>query len=248
MEAVVAEWRRPASRCAGALVWMLKDLSPGPGWGVVDSSGIPKLAWHALRRAFRPVQVALLDEGLNGLAVSLINETAAPVSAKLSLLCLQAGDVVVMRRECEVLLPARSARTMSSAQLIGSFFDITYAYRFGPPPLEVAIVTLEDAGTGERFSEAAHFPLGRSTVAHDPGLSAMLERDGQGWVVAIQANRFAPCIQIEAPHHHAEEEGFHLLPGERRRVKLLPIGAAEGAPAGEVLSITPKQAVGCRFG
>lgn len=248
MEAVVAEWRRPASRCAGALVWMLKDLSPGPGWGVVDSSGIPKLAWHALRRAFRPVQVALLDEGLNGLAVSLINETAAPVSAKLSLLCLQAGDVVVMRRECEVLLPARSARTMSSAQLIGSFFDITYAYRFGPPPLEVAIVTLEDAGTGERFSEAAHFPLGRSTVAHDPGLSAMLERDGQGWVVAIQANRFAPCIQIEAPHHHAEEEGFHLLPGERRRVKLLPIGAAEGAPAGEVLSIAPKQAVGCRFG
>ncbi|TAJ86848.1 MAG: glycoside hydrolase family 2 protein [Reyranella sp.] len=249
MEAVVAEWRRPASRCAGALVWMLKDLSPGPGWGVVDSSGIPKLAWHGLRRAFRPVQVALTDEGLNGLAVHLINETAAPVSAKLSLLCLQAGDVVVMKRECELTMPARSARTMSAAELIGSFFDITYAYRFGPPPLELAAVALDDAGTGARLGEAAYFPLGRSAITHDPGLSAKLERDGEGWSVVVQADRFAPCIQIEAPHHHAGDEGFHLLPGEQRRVKLLPAaGAGEKPPTGEVLSVAPKRATSCRFG
>lgn len=248
MEAVIAEWRRPASSCAGALVWMLKDLSPGPGWGVVDSSGMPKLAWHGLRRAFRPLQVALTDEGLNGLGVHLVNETAAPVSAKLSLLCLQAGDVVVMRRERELVLPPRSARTITSAELIGSFFDITYAYRFGPPPLEVALVTLEDSGTGERLGEAAHFPMGRATIAHDPGLSAELERDAEGWLVAIRATRFAPCIQIEVQHHHAEDEGFHLLPGEQRRVRLLSAGTAGGRPAGEVLSVTPARATGCRFG
>lgn len=247
MEAVIAEWRRPRSCCAGALVWMLKDLSPGPGWGVVDSTGVPKLAWHGLRRAFRPIHVALTDEGLNGLGVHLVNETAAPVSARLSMLCLWAGDVVVMRRECEFVLPSRSARTMTSAELIGSFFDITYAYRFGPPPLEVAVVTLDDAGTGERLSEAAHFPLGRAAIAHAPGLSAELERDGEGWVVAIQAHHFAPCIQIEVPHHYAEDEGFHLLPGEQRRVRLLPAGAAGGPPSGEVLSVTPARATGCRF-
>ncbi len=249
MESVVAEWRRPASSCAGALVWMLKDLSPGPGWGVVDSDGIPKLAWHGLRRAFRPVQVALTDEGLSGLGVHLVNETEAPVSAKLSLLCLQAGDVVVMRRECDLTMPARSARTITSAELIGSFFDISYAYRFGPPPLEVAIVTLDDSRTGERLGEAAYFPLGRSAMAHDPGLSAELERDGEGWAVVVQAKRFAPCIQIEVPHHYAGDEGFHLLPGEQRRVKLLPTADAGGKPpAGEVLSVTPKRATGCRFG
>lgn len=247
MEAVIAEWRRPASSCAGALVWMLKDLSPGPGWGVADSSGIPKLAWHGLRRAFRPVQVALTDEGLNGLGVHLVNETAAPVAARLSLLCLRDGDVVVMRRAREVVMPPRSARTVSSAELIGSFFDVTYAYRFGPPPLEVALVILDDAGTGGRLGEAAHYPLGRAAIAHDPGLSAELERDGEGWLVAIQANRFAPCIQIEVPHHYAEDEGFHLLPGEQRRVRLRPIGAAGRRPYGEVISVTPARATGCRF-
>ena len=89
MEATIAEWRRAGSSCAGALVWMLKDFVPGAGWGVIDANGRPKLAWHALRRAFRPVQVALTDEGLNGLGIHLINETAEPVRAKLSLRCFE---------------------------------------------------------------------------------------------------------------------------------------------------------------
>lgn len=250
MEAVIGEWRRPASACAGALVWMLKDPSPGPGWGVVDSSGVPKLAWHGLRRAFRPVQVALTDEGLNGLGIHLINDTATPLQAKLSLICLQAGDIVTMRRECEIVLPAHGARTVTSAELIGSFFDITYAYRFGVPPLEVTVVTLTAAGTGARLAEAAHFPLGRAALTHDPGLSATMEREGTGWAVTIQAAKFAPCIQIEAPHYRAVDEGFHLLPGEQRRIALLPIGTTDEPPAGEVLSVMPKRdrTASCRFG
>ena len=248
MDAVIAEWRRPASRCAGALVWMLKDLSPGPGWGVVDWTGIPKLAWHGLRRAFRPIQVALTDEGVNGLGIHLINESREPVPARLSLICLRAGDVVVIRRDCEIVMPARSSRTMTSAELIGSFFDVTYAYRFGPAPLEVAVVTLNEAATGERLGEAAYFPQGRSVLAHDPGLSAKLEREGGDWVLEVSAARFASCIQIEASDHYSEDEGFDLLPGEHRRVKLVAIGAADEAPAGEVLSVTPARSAGCRFG
>src|SRR6185369_4931523 len=85
MEATIAEWRRAGSSCHGALIWMLKDFVPGAGWGVIDANGLPKLAWHALRCAFRPVQVALTDEGLNGLDIHLINETAETVRAKLML-------------------------------------------------------------------------------------------------------------------------------------------------------------------
>jgi beta-mannosidase len=154
MEATIAEWRRAGSSCWGALVWMLKDFVPGPGWGVIDANGRPKPAWHALRRAFRPVQVALTDEGLNGLCIHLINETAETVHAKLSLRCFGDGDTVTMHRERDVELPPRSNRTLSSAELIGSFFDITWAYRFGPPPLKRTEVTLADAKTGARLAEA----------------------------------------------------------------------------------------------
>jgi len=161
MEATIAEWRRAGSSCHGALVWMLKDFVPGAGWGVIDANGLPKPAWHALRRAFRPVQVALTDEGLDGLDIHLINETPAPVRARLMLRCFMEGGTVVMRREREVELPPRGTLTIGSAELIGSFFDITWAYRFGPPPLQMTEVTLDDCTSGARLADARHYPAGR---------------------------------------------------------------------------------------
>ena len=229
MEAAVAEWRRAGSSCAGALVWMLKDFLPGAGWGVIDSGGSPKLAWHALRRAFRPVQVTLTDEGLDGLAIHLINDMARPVRAKLSLRCYQNGETVVMHRARDVELPPRSNRTLSTAELIGAFFDITCAYRFGPPALDVTAVTLDDAATGERLAEAAHFPQGHAALTAEPGL--VVEPVG-GHALRIRATRFAACVQVEDPHWRAADEGFNLEPGEERIVELVRV--SEGAPAGVV--------------
>lgn len=232
MEETIAEWRRAGSSCAGALVWMLKDFVPGAGWGVIDSSGVPKLAWHGLRRAFRPVQVALTDEGLNGLGIHLINDTAVPVRAKLGLHCFQNGETVVMRREREVELAPRSGRTMSSAELVGAFFDITHAYRFGPPALDVTAVTLDDVATGGRLAEAVHFPLGRAGLKAEPEL--LVERVEPG-AISIRAKRFAACIQVEDSVGWAEDEGFFLMPAERRVVRLL--GVSTGAvPRGTVTS------------
>ena len=224
MEATIAEWRRAGSSCHGALVWMLKDFVPGAGWGVIDANGLPKPAWHALRRAFRLVQVALTDEGLNGLGIHLINDTAETVRATLSLRCFKGGETVVMRREREVELPPRSNRTLSSTELIGSFFDITWAYRFGPPPLDATLVTLGD------LARAVHFPLGRAALTHDPGLSAETVRDEDGWSLSLRAARLAAGIQIEARHHVAEDDGFCLAPGEERTIRLLPVSGATEVP------------------
>jgi beta-mannosidase len=236
MEATLAEWRRAGSTCAGALVWMLKDFTPGAGWGVIDSFGRPKLAWHALRRACRPVQVALTDEGLNGLAIHLINETAAALRARLSLVCLLGGEAIVMKREREVDLPAHSVQALSSADLIGSFFDITAAYHFGPPALDSTIVRLGDAASGALLSEALHFPQGRAALTHDAALAADLVRDGDTWMLRLKTGRFAPCIQVEDKAYYAADEGFALLPGEERSVPLLGTGDAKARPSGRVIA------------
>jgi beta-mannosidase len=224
IEATIAEWRRFDSSCHGALVWMLKDFMPGAGWGVIDANGLPKPAWHALRRAFRPVQVALTDEGLNGLGIHLINETAEIVRSRLALRCFKDGETVVLRREREVELPPRSSLTVGSAELIGSFFDITWAYRFGPPPLDATLVTLGD------LARASHFPLGRAALKHDPGLTAEAMRDERGWLLKLRAARLAPCVQIEGVHHIAEDEGFCLAPGEERLVRLCPVAGSMADP------------------
>jgi beta-mannosidase len=174
--------------------------------------------------------VALTEEGLNGLGIHLINETAKPVRAKLALRCYQNGEIVVMRRDRDVELPARSNQTLSSTELIGSFFDITHAYRFGPPALDVTAVTLDDAATGERIADAAHFPQERGALKADPELAVELIGGDR---LKIHATRFAACVQIEDAEWRAEDEGFNLQPGEERIVRLLRISGT-ATPSGAV--------------
>jgi beta-mannosidase len=234
MEEVFAEWRRGRSTCAGGLVWMYQDLWPGAGWGVVDSLGAPKAAWHALKRAFRPVQVTLTDEGVNGLAVHVINETGEPVAATLSLACLRNGEVPVLRAERALVLEPRSAHEIAAASLSGTFFDMTYAYRFGPPPHDVTVAAITDA-SGRRLAEAFHFPQGRGATRAELGLSAVLEGHDGSWTLRLQSQRCAQSVHVDDERFRAEDEWFHLAPGIERQVRLVARdGASDAVPDGEV--------------
>ncbi len=65
----------PGSTCRGGLVWFARDLSPGAGWGIVDSTGRPKAAYWYLKRALAPIALVGADEGLNGLWLHALNDT-----------------------------------------------------------------------------------------------------------------------------------------------------------------------------
>jgi len=237
MEETFAEWRRPGSPTRGALVWLLQDLQPGAGWGVIASDGEPKSAWHGLARAFRPVQLALTDEGVNGLALHVLNERPEPLAATVELTCWRAGEVAVVQAKREVTLAPRSAMSLSAFELIGRFFDIAYAYRFGPPGHDVTSAVLRDAASGEVLAEAFHFPLGRGHERHHCGLSAQLEREGDDWWLVLSTQRFAQSVEIVDPAWRPERSWFHLAPGEPRRIRLRQRPGGGIAPAGEVRAV-----------
>ncbi|WP_448208310.1 glycoside hydrolase family 2 protein [Azospirillum sp. sgz302134] len=234
MEATFAEWRRAGSTCWGGLVFMYQDLLPGAGWGVVDADGVPKAAWHALRRAFRPVQVLLTDEGVNGLAVHLINETPRAIEATLTLHCLRDGETAVMRAERPVALPPRSVQAMPASALFDRFFDLTYSYRFGPPGHDATVAALTDTASGARLAEAFHFPSFRPHERADLGLSAEVARTEEGWALTLRSRRLARFVQIEDDSYRAEEDWFHLAPGVERTVRLIARSRKGGVPDGEV--------------
>ncbi|WP_420100872.1 glycosyl hydrolase 2 galactose-binding domain-containing protein [Bosea sp. (in: a-proteobacteria)] len=244
MEASFAEWRRPASPTRGALVWLLQDLRPGAGWGVIASDGEPKSAWYGLQRAFRPVQLTITDEGVNGLALHLINERPEAVSAIVELTCWREGHLAVVKASREVTLDARSARTLSAFELIGRFFDITYAYRFGPPGHDATSVLLRDAVSGAVLAEAFHFPLGRGHERHELGLSAALEADGESWSVRIAAERFAQSVEIVDAGWRPAQNWFHLAPGEERLVALKPRRTGLGRPSGFARAVNGRREAG----
>ena len=61
VERTLADLRRPGSRCDGVIILAARDLVPGAGWGLLDSEGLPKATWYAMRRACAPVAVLLTD-------------------------------------------------------------------------------------------------------------------------------------------------------------------------------------------
>jgi len=242
MEEVYAEWRRARSGCGGGLVFLYQDLWAGAGWGVVDALGAPKAAYFALKRAFRPVQVALTDEGVNGLAVHVTNESPRTLKLKLSLQCLRLGEVPVVQAEKALTLEPRSAMELQAASLFDSFFDTTYAYRFGQAAHDVTVAALTD-DAGVRIAEAFHFPTGRGSARVELGLTVEVEAAGGGWVLKVKTKRFAQSVHLDDEHFRGDDDFFHLAPGVEKTVKLLPHGASGAGPDGEVLAVNGLQPV-----
>ncbi|WP_159952591.1 glycoside hydrolase family 2 protein [Rhizobium sp. 18065] len=225
-----AEWRRASSSCRGALTWTFQDLAAGPGWGVIDSTGEPKSVWYALKRAFRPLQVTLTDEGTNGLDVHVINESGQDEPVTLELVCLRDGRQAVVSGRRDLTLAARSNQRIPATDLFGAFFDTTYAFRFGPPSHDVTVARLHSA-SGALLAEAFHFPLGRTAALHAANFEHRLLQENGTWLLELSSGVLAQSLHLALEHHRAEDDWFHLAPGMTRRLKLLPRDGADPATA-----------------
>lgn len=224
MASAFGEWRRNGSTCAGGIVWFFRDLWPGAGWGVVDSLGIPKAAWHYLKRALAPVALFITNEGVNGLALHAVNDTANEISASIALTLYRQGEKAVAEGAQDIRIPARGRVQIRGDALFGHFLDTTYSYRFGPPGHDVAHATLRNSATGELLGSDFFFPLGHAfAVQTDLGLTAQTRAIGDGsYEVTVRSQRFAQAVSVEAPGFRVTDNHFHLQPGGEQSLRLLP--------------------------
>lgn len=236
MEHVFTEWLRPASPTQGGLVLMLQDFQAGAGWGLMSSCGEPKSPWYALRRLFTPLRVTITDEGLNGLDLHLANETAQSRTLQLRLCALRNGRTPVLNAKSDVDLAPRETRTINAFQIIGSFFDISYSYRFQPPQHDTTVATLIDKDSGEVLSEAFHFPSGLSAMTEAFMKVQVESRDGAWWLL-LEAERAARFVHIVDENFRPEDDWFHISPLRSRRVRLIPRTDNPVRPRGQVLAI-----------
>ena len=233
----MAEWRRTSSACAGFLAVALRDFRAGPGWGVVDSFGRPKAPWYAMARAFAPVAVLATDEGVNGLALHLVNDTGSPVEGTLTV-ALHTGAHCVERASCEVVVPARGGTQVHADALFEGFRDLTYAYCFGPRSYDLVTAELVDA-SGQVLAGTDYLPGGPARDADpDVGLQAEVEpADEETWRLHVSSRRFAQYVQVSVPGYVADDSWFHLPPGGRRSTLLRPLPGSQEAPRGWVRAL-----------
>lgn len=242
MEATFAEWRRARSPTAGGLVWFLRDLGPGTGWGVIDWTQAPKSGWFALKRAFRPVQVTLSDEGLGGLHLHVHNETVEVLDLSLGLTFADRTGRVAARAERGITIDPRGSLTLTSAEMLGRFFDATDSYRFGPRIHDVAHARLTDAG-GAVVAESFHFP---GTWPISPGAIGLRVEPVAGASVPtlrIGTDHLALGVSVRSAAARPCDSGFHLAPGTDR---LIRFPGCHRLPRGAVAALNSTESV--RFG
>jgi len=241
MTEALSEWRRPRSPCGGALVLMLRDLWAGAGWGLLDERGAPKACWHALSRVQQALALLVTDEGLNGLHLHAVNDGADAVDVVLKLQAWQAGGAQVAQGERPLHVPARGGVTVAAAELLDHFVDLNWSHRFGPPPCDAVACTLSDS-QGRTVSRAWHFPRGHAlAVERDIGLHArIVARDSFGCHVAVTTQRFAYGVHFDFPGMTANDDYFHLAPGDEAHIALRGAVAPHGR--GWVCAINSAQA------
>ncbi|HEY0817437.1 MAG TPA: glycoside hydrolase family 2 protein [Rhizobacter sp.] len=241
MAGAFAEWRRPGSACGGALVWFLRDLWAGAGWGLLDETGAPKTCFHALSRALQPVSVSITDEGCNGLRAHVVNEPARPLQATLEATFYSSEQVPVGRVQQSLSLPARGSVSISLNEQLDGFMDLSYAFRFGPPPVTLVHACLRH-GDGSIGADAFHFPAGLPTSAGaDVGLSAQF--DAARGELRVRTDRFAQSVRLELEGWSLADNDFHLAPGGERRIAALRSAASPAGVRGQAWALNATRPV-----
>lgn len=150
MAAVFGEWRRPASPCGGGIVLWLRDLAPGPGWGLLDHTGRPKPCAAVLAPVLGPVATWLVDEGTSGLDVHVANDRPEEVAGDLSVRLVAADGSVVEDATVPVSVPSHGHLARGVDQLLGRWTDANHALGLGAPAHQRVEVELALRGGGRR--------------------------------------------------------------------------------------------------
>ena len=124
------------------------------------------------------------------------------------------------------------ARRWAIGEWFDDFIDVSRAYRFGPAEHALVAATLRDAA-GRTLDRAFFFPEGLpATRRRDVGLEILgIEKHPEGGIiVSVSAQTFAQSVYFDADGYLAEDEYFHLAPGETRAVRLIPSRTAPSRP------------------
>ncbi len=230
MAAVFARWRATRSLCQGALIWMMHDVRPGAGWGLIDALGRPKPAYHLVRSVLHPVQVLVTDEIFDGHNVHLINERCIELSGVLTITLVlldgRAGGKVVRN----IVLPPRSAQTLSVDGCFDRFQDTTWSYRFGPPAFRAVAADLL-LSNGTSVQHVATVGSAGIETSADIQLTACLVDHSGAVRLQLESDRLLEWTRLESAGFECIDNYVHIIPGVSRQIEVLMDRGYTGVPS-----------------
>lgn len=258
MHRTQATWRDPGSGCGGSLVWLHRDPWACAGWGVIDALGRPKSGYYGLRRAWAPIAISVLDDGLNGLRLQLHNDRDQAFEAEVEVVLMRYDGTLIREHREPVEVPARGHLDTSIDAWLGGFVDSSHAYRFGAREFNLCVARLlptDGASSFESSSvvspEAIHWPLdwpleqasrGRSSVGLRAEWVEARPAAGHDGIATLEicADQFVPSVSLAVEGGWPEDNFFALAPDRVRRVR---IRASSNRLAGRVHALGEEEGI-----
>lgn len=214
-------WRSYKSKCQGGLIWFNRDFWPCAGFGLLDSNNLPKAAYYQLKRVWANQTVIIQNEGLDGANISLINENKQPFTGVIEIELLKDNHISIAKTQRPVEVNGNDTISLSVDKLLGRFYDSGYAYKFGPSQFDILVCKLlNESGSlvSESFMFAESFSL---PTTHDAIVTAVAEPiDDNRMQLTIRSDRFLQFVRICTNNYLAEDNYFHICPGDTKVVNL----------------------------
>ncbi|MFN8074477.1 MAG: hypothetical protein U0Q15_03530 [Kineosporiaceae bacterium] len=223
----IGHLRAQYDTCSGTIWWQHNDLWPSISWSIVDVRGRRKLAWYAMREAYR-ARTAVLGAGG---VLALVDDGRAAWTPRVELTALTAAGEVLGRGVVDAPVQARGAVRVPLADVDGL-----------GPALDAADVVVADVpADGLRVTRWLRPDLDLPAV--DPGLSVTVDAVPGGVAVTVTADALARdvCLlaEVAAPDALVDRQLVTLLPGEHAVFTVTGPGVADVPPqrwAGLVVS------------
>jgi len=112
--------------CSGSILWQFNDMWPAISWAVLDHTGFRKLAWHAMKAAYRPrtLIVGRVDQGAQ---ITLLNDHPDPWKQRVEVFLINHVGTVINKHLLEVELDCygvfRTPATEIFPEIAGGDFE-----------------------------------------------------------------------------------------------------------------------------
>lgn len=208
----IEHWRRRRGRCWGTLFWQLNDCWPTHSWAVVDSAGDPKLAWWAVRRAYAPLLLSLEREE-RGVVAHVVNDSNETVSGRL--------ELVMRTFDGEEFHRAETPLTSAAGSTTGAVLRLDFPGFVADSGTDVYVEGRLIGDNRTVLADSIQFLAEPKNLRlASPGLDIRIERG----TAVIRTQRFAAFVTLSFPGLsepvRPADNGFHMNPGEVRRIGL----------------------------
>jgi beta-mannosidase len=189
--------------CSGSILWQFNDMWPAISWAVLDYTGFRKLAWHAMKAAYRPrtICVGRVDQGAQ---VTIINDLAQPWSCDVDVALVSASGDIIKTHKIKLTIPAYG---VSRTAMTDHFTEIQKG------DYEGFIVATSDECRAARRST---LQPAKTAPQHD--LTVTTELKGDSLQVVVKAKSYLHEIsllsEIVGIGTQVDSQMAYLFPGE----------------------------------